>query len=104
MKILLFLLLFIPLGLFSQSDSNLDRKIVGVVKIYLVEGKTYYSEVTYSDTTEFGAPVLVFDLIAKSYVNSFPIYNFKQFVQILNDNYIKYKEIYEETDKRKKGK
>lgn len=98
MKYLIILLLLLPLGLISQSDPNLDRRIVGVVKIYLVENRVYQSEVTYYDTSEFKVPALIFDLILKSYITNFPIWKPAQFFEMLNNNLIKYKEYYELTN------
>jgi hypothetical protein len=95
MKYLLLLLFLLPLTLFSQSDPNLDRRIVAVVKVYLVEGRTYQTEATYFDTSEFKVPLMVFDIIAKSYIANFPIYNRRQFLEILSYNLIRYKEFYE---------
>lgn len=100
MKILLLLLfVFMFSILYAQDTSNVteDKQIVGVVKIYLIDGNKFSTKVTYADTTKlkYGG-FTVYDILIRSYLDTYPMLYPDLILESLRNNLIRYKEEYEQ--------
>jgi hypothetical protein len=104
MKTLL-LLLFVCLSsiVYAQDTLNFefeDKRIVGVIKIYETDDEKYLTRVSYVDSTslKYGGFTL-YDIVIRSYFNTFPILYPDLMVQAIKDNLLRFREEYEQLPK-----
>ena len=96
MRALLLPLLFLPLFLFGQDTTSQDRRLVGVVKIYLTETEEVEVETVQYDKTVFTMDKLeVIDIVCRYYLLAGPIFRPHEIYRLFITNIDRYKDLYD---------